>query len=64
MMEAQDGHVEELMWSATRGLEEQAEYISLMEDQIADGEPQSYAAKSRSALQKAAALRKLISKEP
>jgi len=64
MLEAQDDNVERLMWSATRALEEQAEYISQMADQIAKASDQptadGYAAKSRSAMEKARKLRLLL----
>jgi two-component system chemotaxis response regulator CheB len=68
MMEAQDENVERLMWSATRALEEQAEYIHQMAEQIAKGADHSqsrqYASKSRAASQKAGALRKLLTIDP
>ena len=68
MMEAQEDNVERLMWSATRALEEQAEYIKQMSEQIAKvADPKQsrhYTAKSRSATQKAGALRKLLTVDP
>ena len=68
MMEAQDDNVERLMWSATRALEEQSEYISQMADQIAKAAnpkgARQYRAKSKSALQKAEKLRKLLTTDP
>jgi len=64
MMEAQDENVERLLWSAIRALEEQSEYISQMAQQLAklpdmdrSGE---YVTKSLSSLQKADAIRKLL----
>jgi two-component system chemotaxis response regulator CheB len=68
MMEAQNDNVERLMWSATRALEEQAEYIQQMANQIAkasdSGESRQYQAKSRSAMDKAGAVRKLLDSNP
>jgi hypothetical protein len=68
MMEAQDDNVERLMWSATRALEEQSEYISQMADQIAKAESpkgaRQYRAKSKSAQHKADKLRKLLTTDP
>lgn len=67
MLEAQNDNVERLMWSATRALEEQAEYVSQMANEIAKAEaPQNarqFVAKSRSALRKAQELRKLFTAE-
>jgi hypothetical protein len=64
MLESQDENVERLMWSAARALEEQAEYISQMADQFADGEDTTmariYFRKALSATQKADVIKKLI----
>jgi two-component system, chemotaxis family, protein-glutamate methylesterase/glutaminase len=68
MLEAQNDNVERLMWSAARALEEQAEYVSQMADQIAKADnpldTRQFVAKSRSALQKAQELRKLLTTDP
>lgn len=67
MMEAQEDNVERLMWSAIRALEEQSEYISQMAEQVAKitdmGRSGEYVAKSRSCLQKADAIRKLLTRD-
>lgn len=67
MLEAQDENVERLMWSATRALEEQSEYIKQMSEQIAKakdrGRARQYLERSRAALQKAQVVRKLLTSE-
>jgi two-component system chemotaxis response regulator CheB len=64
MLESQDENVERLMWSAARALEEQAEYISQMVEQLSDREDstmaRNYFRKALSAIQKSDAIRKLI----
>jgi two-component system chemotaxis response regulator CheB len=68
MLEAQNDNVERLMWSATRALEEQAEYIHQIAEQIAKAsEPEQrrqYEVKSRSALERADVIRKLLNSDP
>ena len=65
MMEAQNENVERLMWGTARALEEQGEYMSQVADQ-ADGEDstmaRNYLRKALSAMQKADALQKLITR--
>jgi len=66
MMEAQDDNVERLMWSATRALEEQAEYSNQLADQIGKASARrakAYVDKGRSALAKADVIRGLFTQE-
>ena len=64
MMEAQDENVERLMWSATRALEEQAEYVDQIAGQIAksedSGQMKQYSIKAQSSRHKADQMRKLL----
>lgn len=63
MFEAQSENVERLMWSATRALEEQAEYTRQMAGQVAKTSAplaREYRAISREAHRKAEALHHLI----
>lgn len=63
MFEAQSDNVERLMWSATRALEEQAEYTSQMAGRVAKTSAvlaREYHALSRNSLRKADVLRNLI----
>jgi len=64
MLESQEENVERLLWSAARALEEQAEYISQMAEQLSNGEDSTtardYFRKALSAMRKSYAIRKLI----
>lgn len=67
-MEAQEENLERLMRSTVRALEEQAEHMSQMAEQIAKVADKGrrggeYMSKSRSALQKAQQVRKLLMTE-
>ena len=67
MLDAQTENVERLMWSATRALEEHAEYTAQMAGQVertSASLAREYQAISRSSQQKAEAMRKLIMEEP
>ncbi|HEV2325363.1 MAG TPA: hypothetical protein VGS10_15530 [Terracidiphilus sp.] len=66
-LDAQSDNVERLMWSATRALEEQAEYTSQLAGQVARTSAslaREYKGISRSAQQKAGVLRQLIEDPP
>lgn len=67
MFEAQSENVERLMWSATRALEEQAEYTGQMAGQFATTSAslaREYQALSREAQRKAEVLHHLIVDDP
>lgn len=65
MMEAQEENVERSMWTATRALEEQAEYTALLSRELGDVDAQAagrLAAKSRAAQHSATILRNLTTR--
>lgn len=67
MLDAQTDNVERLLWSATRALEEHAEYTGQLAGQVTRTSAslaRECQAISRSSEQKAAAMRKLIMEEP
>lgn len=67
MLDAQTENVERLMWSAARALEEHAEYTGQLAGRVARTSAslaREYQAISRTSVQKAESMRKLIMEEP
>jgi two-component system chemotaxis response regulator CheB len=63
MLEAQDENVERQMWSATRALSEQAEYIArLTRELYKDGDAEQLRAKGRESEHRASIVRRLVTR--